>query len=75
MRYVRSLYITEEETALHVLEAEEQAAVEQALQEAGLEADRIGPVIEMADEGGAGLRWQLRQPRGDGSTGVASAVR
>jgi len=75
VRHVRSLYIADEETALHLFEAEDQTAVEQALRDAGLEADRIGPVIEMADGGGEGQRRKLRQPRGDGSTGVASALR
>ena len=75
MRHVRSLYITDEETVLHLFEAQEQTAVEQALRDAGLEADRIGPVIEMGDGGASGQRRQLRQPRGDGSTGVTSALR
>ncbi len=49
VRHLRSLYIADEETALHLFEAEEPTAVAQALHGAGLEADRIGPVIEMAD--------------------------
>jgi hypothetical protein len=66
VRHVRSLYIPREETALHVFVAEEPNAVQHALRDAGLEADRIEPVVEMADENEAGqpaLSSVQTQPR------------
>ena len=63
VRHVRSLYIAREETALHVFVAEEPNAVEHALHDAGLEADRIEPVVEMADgsEAGQPAGWSSAQ--------------
>ena len=55
VRHLRSLYIADEETALHLFEAGEPTAVAQALHGAGLEADRIGPVTRWPTRRGSKL--------------------
>jgi hypothetical protein len=52
--YLQSLFVPGEELALYLVEAEEPASVAHALHEAGLEAERISPAIEIAGRAEAG---------------------
>lgn len=53
IRYLDSLLLPDEETGFHCFEAEEPEAVERVLRDAGLEAERISPVIATTDTWGA----------------------
>ena len=48
VRHLHSVFVPDEETAFHLLEAERRIAVEHALRDAGLEAERISPAIAVA---------------------------
>jgi len=48
IRYLDSLLLPDEETAFHLFEAEGPEAVERTLHDAGLDAERISPVIAAA---------------------------
>lgn len=50
VRYLHSAFVAAEETVFHVFEAESGEAVEQALRDAGLEAERISAAVAVADE-------------------------
>jgi hypothetical protein len=47
VRYLQSLFVPEEETGFHLLEADCLEGVERALSDAGLEAERINPAIAL----------------------------
>ena len=48
VRFLYSVFVPADETALHLLAADRRATVEHALRDAGLEADRISPAIAVA---------------------------
>lgn len=54
VRHVHSVLVPGEETAFHLLAAERRTAVERALEDAGLEAERISPAIAIAGTGREG---------------------
>ena len=45
IRYLRSILLPDEETAFHLFEAERSSSVERALQDAGLEVERISTAV------------------------------
>ncbi len=49
--HLHSVFVPDEETAFHLIEAEGVSAVERALHDAGLDAERISPAIAVAGEG------------------------
>jgi hypothetical protein len=55
IRYLRSLFLPEEETCFHLFEASGLEAVEEAVQSAGLECERITPALDSGNEGCAVL--------------------
>lgn len=66
VRHVHSVLVPDEETAFHLLAAERRAAVERALREAGLEAERISPAIVFAGNG----RGEAAPAGGNSSSGL-----
>lgn len=50
VRHLHSIFVPGEETAFHLIEAEDVSAVERALHDAGLDAERISPAIAVAGE-------------------------
>ena len=48
VRFLYSVFVPADETAMHLLAADRRATVEHALRDAGLEADRISPAIAVA---------------------------
>jgi len=53
VRHLQSVFVPEEEICLHLFEAPDAGAVEQALREAGLEAERISVTLEPRLEDGS----------------------
>jgi len=82
VRYLESIFIRGEEAVIHLFEADDCAAVERVLEEAGLEAERISRAYVLAGEAEHG--WQgsppdrvrngARPPLGE-TSGVAGAQR
>jgi hypothetical protein len=60
IRYLDSLLLPEEETGLHCFEADGPEAIERALHEAGLEAERISPAIAVTEMSTALARQERR---------------
>jgi hypothetical protein len=64
VRYVRSIFVTDEETSFHVFEAASAAAVHEAARRAGLTDARISRAIET--EGGPRTAEESARPAGRG---------
>ena len=48
VRHLHSVFVPDEETAFHLLEAEHRTIVDEVLRDAGLEAERVSPAIPVA---------------------------
>jgi|SRR6187551_547714 len=51
IRHLHSVFVPDEETVFHMLESERPVVVDQALRDAGVEAERVHPAISVAGNG------------------------